>query len=406
MISFLAVTACAPNNEILSIDETGSETASEVAPINIGGGSDPEVLSEPIKNLILNQAMPLRILKGNVLEPFIEIPAGTQITIPEHYEIKYYDYRNSSGTVERSSTGFLHPIKIVSVANSFASQFTEARIASINSTEGGLYLFASIVGSNEGSAGSFSIITATEANPGYLKYYGPNAKPRFNFTNSIVRRFGSGVNKKVEENQLGKSVITKWQKIYLELVRVADRTQSASKALLIMDLNEAKKRSLEFEQSGLVPMMGAWTIATQATAVRHGFANVPCAEFQSEILREAYQRAGYRITEDFNSQRGNQLIWSHTAAVVNFSTALFRAGWIPWDASKYRPIVGSFLMNGSGMSPGHTYISAGMDGRLIVDNGAPQGRDLGKTTDKTIAMMFQTGVFFLPPGINPPSWSE
>ncbi len=98
------------------------------------------------------------------------------------------------------------------------------------------------------------------------------------------------------------------------------------------------------------------------------------------------------------------MIWSNTAAVVNFSMALYKAGWVPWDSTMYRPITGAFLMNGSGLTPGHTYISGGDDGMIIVDNGAPQGRDLRKTTDSTISMMFETGVFFLPPGINPPVW--
>ncbi|MNL85016.1 hypothetical protein D3C87_2131790 [compost metagenome] len=61
-------------------------------------------------------------------------------------------------------------------------------------------------------------------------------------------------------------------------------------------------------------------------------------------------------------------------------------------------------MNGSGLTPGHTYIAAGDDGMIIVDNGAPQGRDLRKTTEKTISIMYQTGVFFLPPGITPATW--
>jgi hypothetical protein len=65
---------------------------------------------------------------------------------------------------------------------------------------------------------------------------------------------------------------------------------------------------------------------------------------------------------------------------------------------------GAVLMNGSGVSPGHTYISANDDGTIIVDNGAPQGRDLKKTSASIIGMMFQTGVFFLPPGINPSLW--
>lgn len=348
--------------------------------------------------------MALRALRGNVLEVLVNVPVGTQIEIPENYELKYFDYRNSTGSVERSSTGFIHPVRVVSAAPSHAKNFPPEVINTINSTEGGVYIFASVVGSIEGLTGSFAPLTPVEAGEGFLKYYNENGRPKFNMTQSLVKRFGESLNRGIDPASLKAEVRDKWKRIYTELAKVADRTQEAPKSLLMIDLALAKKWSLAFEQQGLISPVGAWTIAVQATAVRHGFANVPCAEFQSELLRQAYQRAGYRVKDDFNSSRGNELIWSHTSAVVNFSYALFRAGWIPWEAARYRPIVGSFLMNGSGLSPGHTYISAGANGRFIVDNGAPQGRDLGKTTDKTIAMMFKTGVFFLPPGINPPPW--
>jgi hypothetical protein len=167
---------------------------------------------------------------------------------------------------------------------------------------------------------------------------------------------------------------------------------------------EAMKWSVEYEKSGAISPFGAWMIAVEATAVRHGFPNVPCAEFQSEMLKQAYKRAGYNLTDDFNEAKGNPIIWSKTAAVFELSKALNEAGWIPWDASKFRPPTGAFLMHGAGKTPGHTYIAGGDDGRIIVDNGAPQGRDLRKTTDKTIELMFMTGVFFLPPGINPQAW--
>src|SRR5690606_9487842 len=131
---------------------------------------------------------------------------------------------------------------------------------------------------------------------------------------------------------------------------------------LMIDQAEANKWSKDYEATGAVAPMGAWTIAVNATAVRHGFPNVPCAEFQSEILREAYQRAGYPVSNDFNSTKGNKLIWTNTASVIGFSQALYAAGWIPWDPNIYRPIVGAFMMHGSGQSPGHTYISGGDDG--------------------------------------------
>jgi hypothetical protein len=395
--------ACAANLGPDPYDSSKNDLASATPP-DLQETEPQAASSTSTKTVILNQQMSLWVLKANVLELLINIPLGAQIEFPEKYDLRYFDYRNSAGVVERSSTGFIHPVQLVSVLPVNSNQFTSSEIQTINNVDGGLYISASIASSIEGINGTFPVLPSREPGTGFLKYYEENGKPKFNLTAALSRRFGLSLNRGVDPSSLNSEVRTKWIKIFAELVKVADRTRESSKSLLMMDLVLAKKWSTAFEQQGLISPSGAWTIAVQATAVRHGFANVPCAEFQSEILRQAYQRAGYRITVDFNSIRGNELIWSNTAAVVNFSSALWKAGWIPWDASKFRPVVGSFLMNGSGLSPGHTYISAGTNGRLIVDNGAPQGRDLGATTDKTISMMFQTGVFFLPPGINPPQW--
>jgi hypothetical protein len=52
-------------------------------------------------------------------------------------------------------------------------------------------------------------------------------------------------------------------------------------------------------------------------------------------------------------------------------------------------------------TPGHVYMAAGADGRIVVDNGSPAGRQLGRTADKTIKMLHYGGVYFLPLGIIP-----
>ena len=142
-------------------------------------------------------------------------------------------------------------------------------------------------------------------------------------------------------------------------------------------------------------------MAVKSTAVRHGFPNVPCAEFMSEMIRQSYKRAGYDFKEDFNNELGNYLIWNQTAAVVNLANALHKGGWIPWELSKYAPPAGAIMMHEQATSPGHTYMVAGDNGRFIVDNGSPAGRDLRKTSKKIIELMFKGGVFFLPPGIIP-----
>ncbi|KYG65755.1 hypothetical protein AZI86_01375 [Bdellovibrio bacteriovorus] len=404
----LTLMACAPGANLPSIDESGSETATEVREPagneDSSFGSESPSLLETSKKLLLNQAMTLRYEKSGVLESKVELPEGTQIEIPQNFEVKYLDYRTSSGAIERSSTGFVYPIKVLSVQSKYQSSFPASKIASINATAGGLYISASIVGNIEGTTGNFAVIAAAAPGAGFATYYQTTGKPKVGFTTSAKKRFGDKLNKGTDPASLSSAQRQKYQSIYNELVKAVNRKVATPKSYLMMDKAKATQASINFEKTGTILTGGAWTIATEATAVRHGFPNVPCAEFQSELLRQAYQRAGYRVTDDFSKAKGNQLIWSNTAAVVNFSMALYKAGWTAWDPQSYRPIVGSFLMHGSGLSPGHTYISAGDDGMVIVDNGAPQGRDLRKSTAKSISIQFQTGVFFLPPGVIPPKW--
>ncbi|WP_374077000.1 hypothetical protein [Bdellovibrio bacteriovorus] len=405
LLSLVGLMACARSEDWPALDESGDEIASVVdGEETTNATPTPAPAPSASQKLLLSQAMTVRYEKSGILESKVELPEGTQIEVPLNYEVKHLDYRNSNGGIERSSTGFLYPIKVVSVAPQYASSFPQSKIDDINRTAGGLFIFASLVGNLEGTNGSFAVVSAATPGAGFLKYYNPSGKPKFKYTNSVTKRFGPRLNKGIDPNSLSAFDKAKWQSIYNELKKAVNRTVATPKSYLMMDKAKATQASIDFEKKGIISTVGAWSIATQGTAVRHGFPNVPCAEFQSELLRQAYQRAGYRVTDDFNATKGNKLIWSNTAAVVNFSMALYKAGWVAWDSTLYRPIVGSFLMNGSGLTPGHTYTSAGDDGMLIVDNGAPQGRDLRKTTEKTISIMYQTGVFFLPPGINPPVW--
>ncbi|WP_413291403.1 hypothetical protein [Bdellovibrio sp. HCB337] len=409
--------SCQADKNWPSIDESGDETVTPLPPEpedeNKNGQTDDGTTSEPVtppvpvvrtQKLLLNQAMVLRYEKNGVLESKVELPVGTQIEIPDDYEVKHLDFRSSNGEIERSSTGFIYGVKLISVAVEYKDQFSAKSMAEINDTDGGLYIFASIVGNLAGTEGSFAIVTPSSLGSGFAKYYSADGKPKNKYTSSINKRFSARLNKGVATDSISASARAKWTSIYQELRKAANRTVQTPKSYLMMEKTEANKWSINYEKTGLISASGAWTIATQATAVRHGFANVPCAEFQSELLRQAYQRAGYRVTDDFNKAKGNPLIWSHTAAVKNFSMALYQAGWVPWDASVYKPPMGAFLMNESGLTPGHTYIAASEDGTIIVDNGAPQGRDLRKTTEKTISIMYMTGVFFLPPGVNPVKW--
>lgn len=356
------------------------------------------------KPVLLDQAINIRYNVNKVLEVLIQLPKDSVVDIDPQFVVSQMDYRDTDGKIKRSSTGFISPLTIKSVPPSSANKIPQSKIDQLNQTSGGLFASATLVEKLEGIDGDFAVLPETNPTGEYLQQYQANGRPKFVYTKSITKRFGNQLNKVITPDQVSQDERLKWEKIYIELVRVASRKVPTPRSLLMIDLPTANSRSLAFEKSGQTFADGAWTIAVKSTAVRHDFANVPCAEFQSEILRQAYFRAGYNHLEDFNKQKGNQLIWSNTAAVVNFSKALHTAGWIPWDTTVYRPPTGAFLMNGSGISPGHTYIAANDNGQLIMDNGSPQGRDLRQTSAKVIEMMYQTGVFFLPPTIVPSKW--
>ena len=396
ILSTLAMTAifllgCAKNNG-LATTSSGSGQNQQQQSVD-GNGT---------QKLVLSKAMPLRYPAGGVLENAVTLPVGTQIEFPMSYQIVTdLKARQADGSLVWSSTGFLSPLHIVSLPKG-STLLTPAQIEALNNQS--LFLDASIAASIQGTTGNFAALSPVAAGAGFLADYQESGKPKFVYTKSATKRFGTNMNKAVNPSTQSQAAREKWTTIYNELRNAADRTVQTPKSYLMMDQTVATQWSKDYESSRVISPLGAWSIAVNGTAVRHGFANTPCAEFMSEILREAYQRAGYAITDDFSAAKGNEIIWSSTAAVVNFSAALNKAGWVPWDTTLYKPPVGAFLMNGAGETPGHTYIAAGEDGRFIVDNGSPQGRDLRGTSKSIIEMMYQTGVFFLPPGINPDPW--
>lgn len=179
LFTFMGLMACSNSNDWPALDESGNETASAVPTAPTEDTTEaPAVVSTGTQKLLLNQAMTLRYEKSGILESKVELPAGTQIEVPENYEIKHLDFRNSSGGIERSSTGFLYPIKVLSVTSAFASQFPTTRIAEVNRTAGGLFLFASIVGSIQGTEGSFAPVVGGVPGAGFLAHYGPSGKPK------------------------------------------------------------------------------------------------------------------------------------------------------------------------------------------------------------------------------------
>jgi hypothetical protein len=251
--------------------------------------------------------------------------------------------------------------------------------------------------------GYFTPINDVAPASNYLQFFDEFGQPKFSFSIALPRRFGRQLNRAIYAEQQSPKEREKSRRLYRELSKAVDRGRLSRRTYLLIGDQEAEKRAREFELKGTLSRNGAWSIA-QATGRIHGFSRATAAEFVSELIREAYGRSGYKVTEDFNSRHGNELIWSKTGSVVGLSKALFLAGWIPWDSSKYRAPVGAIAFLGPGWSPGHCWAIAGQDGRWVVDNGNPQGRDLGQTSEKTLKRIYRGGVFFLPPGILPNFW--
>lgn len=350
-------------------------------------------------HLELAAANDLYTLNQSTLKFLVTIPKGTVINVDPQSNPENYDYVDSAGQPHRSSTGF-YQIKLVEVAG----QTTPPRnLEELNALAGHLYLSTSAV--NEAmSQGAIMPLPTTVPQSEYLKLYEESGHPKFSFTARFQARFGTQLNRVVRPDEQSVQEKAKWAAIMQELVSVGDRKHQSPGQLLYISQSLATKYSEDFENTGVIQPFGAWSIAVTGTARRHGFENVPCAEFMSEVLRQAYTRAGYDVKEDFNASKDNRLYWTSTAAVVNLATAMFKGSWIPWEAVKFKPQTGAIAMNYLADSPGHAYMYAGENGQLVVDNGSPRGRDLRSTSFKIINMMYQHGVFFLPPGVIPQAW--
>ncbi len=342
----------------------------------------------------------LRTLKTDVLEILTSVPPGTTLSIPQGTQPEYHLYRLPNGEIQRSSNGFLSNARILAVRPEHNDEFPPQRIAELNGSRNWISVTAIPVR----DTGEFPALQVATPEADFLLSFEENGKPKFNFSTYYQKRFHGRLNLTVSSESQSNSERLKWAAIMDELQKAADRTVQTSTKYLYLPIEEARKASVDYETKDIVPSFGAWTIAVRATAVRNGFPNVPCAEFMSELLRQAYGRAGHDLFEDFSREKGTYLIWSTTAAVVNLANTLVKAGWIPWELATYRPPTGAIMAHFKATTPGHVYMAAGNDGRIIIDNGSPAGRQLGRTSDKTIKMLYYGGVFFLPPGILPRVW--
>lgn len=358
--------------------------------------------SDDFQTIRLENKENIRYLKNNILEVAAELPKGTLIKFPKDNHNVFYDYRDSSGNVQRSSTGFFSAVIILSVTPENEGAFPAEKINKLNATASGLFITKSLQEANDQEF--FQALSAGQTNTDYLTLFTETGKAKYSYSTYFLKRFGNNLNRTIDSDQMSARDRIKWSAVYDELKISANREVKTPTDYFFMSVDLANKYTILFETNGTTQPKGAWTMAVKSTAVRHGFPNVPCAEFMSEMIRQAYTRAGYDFKEDFNNNKDNYLIWDKTAAVVNLANSLNKGGWVPWELSKYNPPIGAIMMHEQATSPGHTYMVAGDNGRFIIDNGSPAGRDLRKTTKKTVEIMFKGGVFFLPPGIIPGLW--
>lgn len=353
-----------------------------------------------VERLELKTSYVLKTARDGVVEDLnFELRAGTVIAAFKDTPTELHEVRDEQGVVRFSSTGYVRFAGLLSGPGIDAE-----KLAQLNKLSGGLYISAAAVQDLDGGD-DFKPMEAGAPEAGYLQYFLPSGKPKAGYTTLLKKRFSVGFNGVIHRGALTVAEQTKWDRIYAQLLRVADRSRPSDKELLMMDRDEARRRSILFEKTKVVSMQGAWSIAVWGTAARHGFQNVPCAEFMGEVIRQAYARAGYSHFEDFNDLRKNRLDYANDAAAVEMlAVYLHRAGWIPWDSAEYIPMTGAIAMHRTARTPGHTYMIAGDNGRFILDNGRPQGRDLRTTAGRTIELMYQHGIFFLPPGRTPNRW--
>ena len=409
----LSLTACGSSQQNLpQLNESGAETgeiepAKSIKTLNRAGQrpsveKDTALVTVGPRTIRLLQATNLRTKKNGILEFLVELPPNSEIQVKSPVAIDYSSYRNSSGSIVRDTNGFAAGVQVVSLAAGGASRDANNKVLALNKSVGGLFIAASTVTGLLQITQNFQPLKNLAPLAGYQMVYYLDGQPKFRCRKGLQKRFGSALNHitKVTPAAKDKSV-----RILNELALAVGRETPAPESYLLAKIRSPGAVSIEIEKNMKSPQRGAWTIAVLGTAKLHGFSNEPCAEFVSEEIRESYARAGFNYADDFGMNKRNPLIWSKTAAVAGLGRALVLAGWTPWSTERFVPPTGAVMMAEEGQTPGHSYFSAGAGGRFVVDNGSPQGRDLGQTSIVTLRLMYKTGVFFLPPGIQPRTWN-
>lgn len=363
-------------------------------------------------DVTLKMNRPLYCLKpNNVLSVVKNLSKGSAVSIPKNAIPLLYNLESG----QRDTSGFYSDVQTANV--SMPSRCQKAK---------GFFITALVpIHDGEGIIAALPLVQTPKAS--FQKVYNSSGKVRIE-EGTIAwgigrnkKRFKTIWNKTIPIGEISSEDLAKSQAVLEELKNFANRTIETPASLVYLsedsgdDLQSiARALSLQtINEYGFSPAYGAWDVAIYGTATRLGFAHAPCAEFMSEVIRQAYARAGYSHDEDFAYTIRDRLIftpWQNDIygpqAVRGLADRLANAGWIPWDPSVYKPALGAIGMALDAWTPGHTYIMAGLNGQFIVDNGNPRGLDLrlSSLSLSRFKDMYGHGVFFLPPGITPEKW--
>lgn len=156
-----------------AIVETGDESAHVVVDEREAEG-DPSFAATTYE---LEQDTNLWYEVKDVLHLRIEVPAGARISIPKNHEFSIMKYRTANGKIENSTTGFISPVRIVSVPKDRENDFPVSKIKTWNETPGGLFVTAAIIGRVGGVKGEFAPIEGAQPGTGFRRHFDVSGRP-------------------------------------------------------------------------------------------------------------------------------------------------------------------------------------------------------------------------------------
>ncbi len=379
--------------------------------------------------LVLPSNTNVYVLQNGKLSKALILPKTAVISYSSKAKVQNFSI-DETVTINK---GFVGPVNITKLPKSYLDKLTPEQLSQILSLSGFIYISAEIM-ADRGSSGHYSAIALKDSeeilSKSWTKYFESNGRTKYPAKAMLKNRavFGHLIN--IPNDRLRADERTKFEKVFSEIAVAVNREVSTPKQYMILDPKQLAERVSALLKFGTVGKYGAHSVAVKGVAERY-FKKTPCAEFVSEVVRQAYLRAGYDYREDFNEDKKNPLKWLYSykdnrgntinrngSSVQGLTESFAIAGWIPWTADEFIPPVGAIMATQKATSPGHIYFVGGYNGFIIVDNGAPQGRDIRTQPERYLAWsgkgangksnkgVWTNSVFFLPPGMTPKRWPQ